>query len=468
MPGQLLLIAMILLQLLWLAAIWWTGAASTPKKLLILWVYTLGVGLSAGWPGADAPAAIGRFLGQLSSLNQSLALLILTILPLASGAIYAYYQRLWPFDEENNFKATQMVAEGSLAAFFNNYAQIPWLGMQHPPLIPVVGGLLMRIFGKNLVVIRLMSVAMCAATVAITYLLGGLIYDQATGWWAALLLLSFPLILRQGSAAMLDMPVTFFFSLALLMTAHLPQSTSPDQLAVAIGLVIGIGALAKYTMLLIYAVLLPLFMMSEVYHPFSPLLPVIVLIPPGMLAIWLLYSARIGVLSKQINQLIIYSGNKSGNPDIQITAEQRTLKFKLTKGWRMRLRLETLFSRLPSALGVYNLPLIVLGLSRRVITPPQDSELLIILWIGALFILLILALPDHRYFMPIFPAIALLMAHELQSMPALANQVVVLALLYGGGALYLFVDWSRQNQLFIHTPYPISFKTKTHPNESSF
>ena len=77
------------------------------------------------------------------------------------------------------------------------------------------------------------------------------------------------------------------------------------------------------------------------------------------------------------------------------------------------------------------------------------SDLFVLFWIAAVFLPLLLTLPDPRYFMPAFPALALVMARGLESVDEATEQVIALALLHCGGALYLFVDWQRTAFLFL-------------------
>lgn len=82
---------------------------------------------------------------------------------------------------------------------------------------------------------------------------------------------------------------------------------------------------------------------------------------------------------------------------------------------------------------------------------PADIELLLVL--GVYCLLLVAILPDHRYFLPIFPAAALAAANGLAAANTLAPyaiQVILLALLFCAGALYLFVDWTRASHVFFH------------------
>jgi hypothetical protein len=101
-----------------------------------------------------------------------------------------------------------------------------------------------------------------------------------------------------------------------------------------------------------------------------------------------------------------------------------------------------LLFRLPSGIGLCNLPLLVLGgwslLQRR-----DSAAVLLFLWIGAVFLPLLLTVPAPRYFFPAFPALAIAMTRGLECVRGDAQRIMWLALLYGGGALYLFVDWYR-------------------------
>jgi len=65
------------------------------------------------------------------------------------------------------------------------------------------------------------------------------------------------------------------------------------------------------------------------------------------------------------------------------------------------------------------------------------------------FFPVILTLPIARYFMPAFPALAIVMVHGLRRIPQATERVVVLALFYCGGALYLFAYWHRAAFLFL-------------------
>jgi 4-amino-4-deoxy-L-arabinose transferase-like glycosyltransferase len=423
-----LLAAMILLQVLWLAATWLTGAASNWKKIPLLLLYSVVIGVPVFLMPVGLVSKSRQFTERFVQ-NEKLLLLTLCVVVLIAGVVYANHQGVWGYDEECDFVASRIVAMEGVAPFFAGYVQIPWLGRQHPPLIPLVNGFAMHVLGVELLVIRLVALAFATATLLITYFLGRELYDRNTGFRAALLLLSFPLFLRQGSAAMTDIPATFFFSLALLLTLHLLRKPT-YRLSVATGIAIGAGLLSKYTMVLIYPVLLSCFATSGPFRRLKLHLGTITVVSVGMLATWLVYAYYIGVFAGQRDTIISYAG------------------LVTTTNYGKRVLLESLLTRLPSAVGVYNIPLLFLGglhLMRR----RNQSDLFVLLWIVTVSLLLILTLPDHRYFMPTFPALAILMACGLRRIPEAAGQMVLLALLYCGGALYLFVDWHRARHLFL-------------------
>ena len=148
---------------------------------------------------------------------------------------------------------------------------------------------------------------------------------------------------------------------------------------------------------------------------------------------WLVLACRIGILGTQVETLLSWG----------------TVAMKTEYG--RRLLLETVTTRLPSALGVYNFPIMVLGawylLRRRSL-----SDVVAMLWIVIVSLLLMVTLPDHRYFVPAFPSIALVMAQGIAQVSEVRERTVVLSLLSCVGALYLFVDWERSSHLFLPGP----------------
>ncbi|MBI3300782.1 MAG: glycosyltransferase family 39 protein [Deltaproteobacteria bacterium] len=232
-----------------------------------------------------------------------------------------------------------------------------------------------------------------------------------------------PLFFRVGATALTDMPVMFCFVLAVFLTLRLVR-TPTYPLAVAVGLSIGAGLLCKYTMVFIYPVLLSACVLNGRWRRLVPYLLVATLVSVGMLGTWLGYAAHRGILAAQRHRLTSAAG------------------FVMIANSGRKWLLGVLLLRLPSGLGVYNLPMVCLG-GRQILRRRSQADLFVLLWIAAVFVPLMLTLPGPRYFLPAFPALAIAMACGLERAGEAAERGVMLTLLYGGGTLYLFVDWYR-------------------------
>ena len=161
------------------------------------------------------------------------------------GTIYSIYQGVETLVAERGvYNASLVVSREGLASFFEQYGNIHWLGIQHPPLIPILNGFALRIFGEDLLVIRLLSLGFGLGTVLALYCLGSELYSREVGLMASLVFLSFPYFFRLSAAASNDIQVTFFFVLTLLIVFRLRQRPSM-LLAIAGGIVLGMGILSK-------------------------------------------------------------------------------------------------------------------------------------------------------------------------------------------------------------------------------
>ena len=119
----------------------------------------------------------------------------LCLVVLFAGAFFLHRPPVHP-DEASSFAASRVVAADGVASFFADYGQMEWLGHQHPPLVPLVYGLSMRLFGVDLAVSRVITLVLGLAVIIITYYLGRELYDGYIGLVAACFLLTLPLFLR--------------------------------------------------------------------------------------------------------------------------------------------------------------------------------------------------------------------------------------------------------------------------------
>lgn len=419
------LLVMTLLELGWLAAIWFTGATEATYKLPPLLVGTGVVGAALIW-------LPDRYFAWLSFEKERSAWRVLLLFGLLLAGlllVFAAQQRVWPFDEVGNFYAAKAVAEKGIGTLFENYAIRPWLGNQHPPLVPIMFGLVMRLVGVSQLIGRLITAVFALGTGWLTYRIGRRLFDQETALLGALLLFTFPLMLRLSAAMMVEVPLTFFFTLTVWFTLRLAERPSLGRLLL-VGLVIGLGLLSKYTMVFVLPLVFGIFMVYGSFKQALRYLGGLALIGFLFLVGWLLLASRLNVLQGQLATVLEYAG------------------LVLTTEYGRQVLFETMTNRLPSGLGVYNLPIITLGvvflLNRR-----RKVDWVLLLWMLSVWLPLTLTLPDHRYFLPSFPAVALAAALGLQQVPKAAQRGLLLALLLAGSTLYLYVDWVRAAELFI-------------------
>jgi 4-amino-4-deoxy-L-arabinose transferase-like glycosyltransferase len=429
-------------QILWLAGIWLFGASSDWPKLIGIGIYSL---LGTGMILVLSKRIDFNSIGWLKSLlqNEKRMLIILGAICLVIGVVYASIQRIWPFDEEENFRIASIFAKNGFSDFLTAYTTSPYFANRHPPLVALLDGSIMSIFGISLFVARLVSVFFCLGIIILTFYCGRELYDIETGFLSAALLLTFPLMMRLGSVAMLDIPVTFFFLLSIFLFLSIAKKPSWWK-ALILGTVIGAGFLSRYSGIFVLPILGIFSLLTASYRRVIPYLILAFLLMGLILIGWLIFVHSHGMTVPNISRFLPIGLKAKDVKDLSVLPGwmANPQNFSI---WRFVLN--SLITRLPSAIGVHNLPLIALGIVLVISTRRLPGAMLLI-WIAIVSIILILTLPDHRYFMPVFPALAILAGSWLRSRPAITFQVIALALLLSFGALYLFVDWQREAQLF--------------------
>ena len=427
-----ILILMTLLELSWLAVIWITGATAATYKLVPLIIVTIVLGTAVYF----VPDRFLRWLPLDEERIDRSETRILLLAGLFIGTvlfIFASQQRVWAFDEEGNLMASVSVARNGIIDLFENYGRRPWLGKQHPPLVPILYGEAMRLLGTTQLAGRSVTVLLALGTGWFTYLIGCRLFDRQTALLGALLLYSFPLVFRLGAAAMVEMPLTFFFTLTVLLTLRLAERPSIGRLLL-VGLAIGAGLLSKYTMVFVLPLVFGIITVRGSWQQALRYFGSMAVIGVLLLAGWLLFANQLDILQEQFATIWSYAG------------------LVMTNDYGRRVLFETMTNRLPSGLGVYNLPFIALG-GLFVVNRRRSADWVLLFWVLSVWLPLSLTLPDHRYFLPSFPAVALLAALGLQQIPQgnLSRAKVrglLLSLLLATSTLYLYVDWVRAVELF--------------------
>lgn len=351
-------------------------------------------------------------------------LLVLTILAGAAGVVT---QQPFSWDEKSVLWSADVVADGGPRGLFARYGENGWLGPQHPPLVPLVYGAVTAVAGSHLKLLRIVNLAFACGAVVAAFLIAERLYERRTAFLAGLVLLASPLFERIATAATNDMPLMFLFLLALLLTVVI-ERRGGDRLAMLLGVVVGLGLLVKYTMVLVFPVLLALPWCTGNLRIARRHGAVVLAIALAFLLVWLDHAWSLGILGLQQQRLARLA-----------TVSQRS------PGWAI----DALLFKTPAAIGVYVMPWVALGavamFHRRAM---QDR--FVACWIGLVFVPLLLTLPDNRYFLPAFPAVALVGAQALAGRPRWCARVLLLALLLCAVTLafYARIDLSQHGGVF--------------------
>ena len=461
---------MIVLQLLWICAAWWFAGTENHYKVPLLFAYTVLAGVILLLPLQSVQHWLKTLQKSLEG-NPTTPLIILCMGVMLVGIFYAVNLESQFFDEQRSYEASLLLSQQGVSAFFDQYAGLPWLGDQHPPLIILLNGLIFWLFGPNLIFLRLFTLCFALGNIILTYLIGRRFYDSTTGLLAAFFVASSPYLIRLGTRAMLDIQVTFFGLLAIYLISVLVEKDS-YKFAVFTGIAIGLGILTKYIMFLVGPVLLSYIVIFGAFKRLFPKLIVAGLVVLLTVLPWFTLAYTKGIMDVQMAQvggLVRMMANAmtidttisdsttdelAANQQAETVEDPQSIEAFTVAGitvrmnWSSRFALEQLLVRVPSSVGVYFIPLLFIGLmglwqNRR------REDWFVLSWVVLIWISVLITLPAWRYFMLSFPALALIFAQARRSLREGIMQVTLLAVLYCGGALYLYVDWWRNIQVFM-------------------
>ena len=89
---------------------------------------------------------------------------------------------------------------------------VAWTDM---PLVPFLYGIVFRIFGEARTHVQIITSALFAGAVVLTYLTGRELWDEEVGFYGGMLLLGMPYLLTQTPLMLVDVPSMFFLVLAV-------------------------------------------------------------------------------------------------------------------------------------------------------------------------------------------------------------------------------------------------------------
>ncbi|MFL5759799.1 MAG: ArnT family glycosyltransferase [Thermomicrobiales bacterium] len=166
--------------------------------------------------------------------------------PLALALGLGGFLRLWAINSVG-YNSDEAVYAGQAAALANDpelASRFP-IFRAHPMLFQSILSVFFH-FGVHDVVGRLLSVAFGMATIYLVYRLGYVLYGKGTGEVAALIVAVMPYHVVVTRQVLLDGPMTFFSTLALLMTASFAVTSRPAYLY-ASGAAMGLTFMSKET-----------------------------------------------------------------------------------------------------------------------------------------------------------------------------------------------------------------------------
>lgn len=430
--GHTLLVMSTLFQIVWLLLIWATKATNQIDKIYFLLMYTAITGAALYFfpqTGADK---------KLIPINWSdrRKLFYLSIAVALIGIGYSKFQIFQALATESGpFNASLVVARQGLSSFFDQYTEIYWLGIQHPPLVPIMNGLVIQFLGESIFISRLVSLVFGIGTIWLVYYLARDLRNSQTGLLAAFVFACQPYFLRLSTAISNDMQITFFSTLTLLVILRLRHASS-NRLSIFGGVAMALGLLSKYNMLLVYPIAVFIYWQNYSSKHFRQQLLLLLAIATTLLSGWIAFAYNLGIFDLQKETLAGFSST-------QVQEE-----------WGNWMFLEFVFTRLPSALGVYTIPTVVIGIFLMGISWQTSTSRLLSIWICSFFVPFSLTLPDARYCLPAFPVIAILAADGMEHITSNRWKVIASLAINCAGSLYLFIDWQRTHHLFIEEYLP--------------
>ncbi|NLH48814.1 MAG: glycosyltransferase family 39 protein [Myxococcales bacterium] len=308
----------------------------------------------------------------------------------------ALTMRVWN-DEEFNLEQAAYFAQHGLTKWLADYGSINfWLGLHHPPLLALLYALFYRVCGAHLLAGRLFNILFSAAALVAAHRLVRRTTEEPTAALASLAWPLFPVWLFNGAAAILEGP----FLLVLLLTADafvafLEKPTHRRGLAA--GGWLALGMLCRYNIVLLLPGLLLLLLGRDRRALWrNPATAWIAVVPLILLAPLAWTAAGSGLLATQKAQL--------------------SWVFLLLRPGGVAYMLGILLPLWPLQVGAHLIPAATLSLG---MLWKGEGKNPLLLTLGGCYLLLVLViLPNPRYFLPAVPFLAVGAARLLQYLRA--------------------------------------------------
>lgn len=255
------------------------------------------------------------------------------------------------------------------------------------PLISFFHGLIFRYAGESRVYIQGFHTLLFSLSVLFTFLLGKELWDEETGFFAGLMIMTIPYLLTQVPLMIVDVPVMFFVVLAFYCTLRAVKDGGILMVLLA-SLSVFLALMSKYStwvmLLILPAALIP----YRRVDPGKKTIRLFIMISITLALLSLAVAFNYGVFREQIELL-------------------RTYQLPALNGWGESW-VSTLFFQSHPFLLLFAAAGIYVSIKER------DSRILIAGW----FFIFILIFQVHRirYIIPLFPLFALMGARGLRSL----------------------------------------------------
>ncbi len=125
------------------------------------------------------------------------------------------------------------------------------------PLVPFLYGLIFKFFGESRIYIQIFTTSIFSITVVLTYLIGEILWDKETGFFAGIALLGMPYLFTQVPLMLVDVPTMFF--LTLLIFTFIKAMNRGGVWIVISSITVFLAFFSKYSTWLMLSVLAVIF-----------------------------------------------------------------------------------------------------------------------------------------------------------------------------------------------------------------
>lgn len=253
------------------------------------------------------------------------------------------------------------------------------------PLVPLLYGLAFEVFGESRICIQAVTTLLFAGCVVLTHRLGKTLWDEEVGFMAGAFLLGMPYLLTQVPAMLVDVPTTFFLTLAILAVVQAFRDGGTGRLLLA-SLAVSLAFFTKYSTWLLLSVLPVIWVVHRKGGAPRPLRAAAVMAVASAALVLAALLPRHEIYRDQVALLLGFQA-----PGLRRWGETFTSTF--------------LFQIHPFVTAAALLSIWV-AIERR------DARYAIVLW--PVLLLLVLRVQRIRYLIPAFPMLALMAAYGLQ------------------------------------------------------